>query len=171
MIYRKNRTDNKGEKMNKRWGFWTRWVCISAIAGFVWGVALNDNSWLSIGGMVAGIGCFIVFYTLLDDFARKHQWHRFTAALQKGVYTKAWLQILNLAMPISPFMSLEIWAGLAASSIVDFLRLDFHQPFLLSFVMTLITGALLSLCVGVISLIVLLVSDAKADGITTNDIS
>ena len=73
MIYRKNHTDNKGKKMNKRWGFWTLWVGISAIAGFVWGVVLNGNSWLSIAGMVVGISCFIVFYTLLDDFARKNQ--------------------------------------------------------------------------------------------------
>ncbi|MGO2121233.1 MULTISPECIES: hypothetical protein [unclassified Psychrobacter] len=148
--------------MNKRWGFWTLWVCISAIAGFVWGVALNGNSWLSIGGMVAGIGCFIVFYTLLDDFARKHQLHRFIAALQTGVYIKAGLQVLNLAMPIAPFISPEILAGIAASYIAELLGLDYHQPFLSSLVMTLITGALLSLCVGVISLIVLLVSNKKA---------
>ena len=171
MIYRKNRTDNKGEKMSKRWGFWTLWVCISAIAGFVWGVALNGNSWLSIGGMVAGICCFIVFYTLLDDFARKHQWHRFITALQKGVYVKAGLQILNLAMPIFPFISPEILAGVAASYIVEVLGLDFHQPFLLSLVMTLITGALLSLFVGVISLIILLISNKEARTITTNNVS
>ena len=157
--------------MNKRWGFWTLWVCISAIAGFVWGVALSGNSWLSIAGMAAGIGCFIVFYTLLDDFARKHQWHRFITALQKGVYIKAGLQILNLAMPIFPFISPEILAGIAASYIVELLGLDVHQPFLSSFVMTLITGALLSLCVGVISLIVLLVSNKNAHTITTNDMS
>lgn len=157
--------------MNKRWGFWTLWVGISAIAGFVWGVILNGNSWLSIAGMVAGVSCFIVFYTLLDDFAYKNQWHRFITALQKGVYVKAGLQILNLAMPIAPFVSPEILAGVAASYIVELLGLDFHQPFLSSFVMTLITGALLSLCVGVISLIILLVSNKKAHTITTNNVS
>ena len=171
MIYRKSRTDDKGEKMNKRWGFWTLWVCISAVAGFVWGVALNDNSWLSIAGMVSGIGCFIIFYTLLDDFARKNQWDRFIAALQKGVYIKAGLQILNLVTPIFPFISPEILAGVAAIYIVELLGLDFHQPFLSSFAMTLITGALLSLCVGVISLIILLVSNKKAHAITTNNMS
>ena len=171
MIYHKSRTENKGKSMNKRWGFWTLWVCISAIAGFIWGIILNNGSWLSIGGMASGISCFIVFYTLLDDFARKKQWHRFIAALQTGVYIKAGLQILNLAMPIAPFISPEILAGMAASSIAEFLGLDYHQPFLSSFVMTLITGALLSLCVGVISLIVLLVSNKKARTITTNDIS
>ena len=171
MIYRKSRTDDKGEKMNKRWGFWTLWVCISAVAGFVWGVALNDNSWLSIAGMGSGIGCFIVFYTLLDDLARKNQWHRFIAALQKGIYIKAGLQILNLVTPIFPFISPEILAGVAAIYIVELLGLDFHQPFLSSFVMTLITGTLLSLCVGVISLIILLVSNKKAHAITTNDMS
>ncbi|MBF0657624.1 hypothetical protein IPZ60_02595 [Psychrobacter sp. NG25] len=155
--------------MNKRWGFWTLWICISAIAGFVWGVVLNGNSWLSIAGMVAGVSCFIVFYTLLDDFARKNQWHRFITALQKGVYVKAGLQILNLAMPIFPFISPEILAGVAASYIVELLGLDFHRPFLSSFVMTLITGALLSLFVGVISLIVLLISNKNAHTITTND--
>ncbi|MDN3452827.1 MULTISPECIES: hypothetical protein [unclassified Psychrobacter] len=173
MIYRKNRTDNKGKEMNKRWGFWTLWVCISAVAGFVWGVALTNNSWLSIAGMASGIGCFIVFYTLLDDFARKNQWHRFIAALQKGVYIKAGLQILNfaIAIPISPFISPEILAGMGAFYVYDFLGLSDNQPFLSNFIMTLTAGALLSLCVGVISLIILLVSNKKAHAITTNDMS
>ncbi|MBH0094814.1 hypothetical protein I6E61_00235 [Psychrobacter sp. NZS113] len=157
--------------MNKRWGFWTLWVCISAVAGFVWGVALNDNSGLSIAGMASGIGCFIIFYTLLDDFSRKNQWHRSIAALQKGVYVKAGLQILNLAMPIFPFISPEILAGVAASYIVELLGLGFHQSFLSSFAMTLITGTLLSLCVGVISLIILLISNKEARTITTNNVS
>ena len=157
--------------MNKRWGFWTLWVCISAIAGFLWGVMLSGDLWPSIAGMMSGIGCFIVFYTLLDDFARKHQWHRFIAALQKGVYIKAGLQILNLAIPIFPFISPEILAGIAANSIVKFLGLDFQQSFLSKFFMTLTTGALLSLCVGVISLIVLLVSNKNAHTITTNNMS
>ncbi|MDN6275108.1 hypothetical protein [Psychrobacter sp.] len=120
-------------------------------------------------GMAAGIGYFIIFYTLLDDFARKKQWHRFIAALQKGIYIKAGLQVVNLAMPIARFVSPEILAGMAAVYIAERLGLDYHQPFLSSFVMTLVTGAILSLGVGVISFIILLVSSRKANAVTTND--
>lgn len=158
--------------MNKRWGFWTFWVSINAIAAFAWGFLISDNLWSFIGGMLVGISCFIVFYTLLDDFARKNGWHKFIAALQKGVYIKAGLQVLNLAViiPISPLVSPEVLAGMGGLSVTESV-LDMNQPFLLSFITTLITGALLSLLVGVISLIVLFISDSKrTDAITANDV-
>lgn len=159
--------------MSKRWGFWTLWVCISAIAGFIWGIILSDDLWPSVGGMVAGIGCFIIFYTLLDDFARKNQWYQFIAALQQGVYIKAGLQILNFAMaiPISPFVSPDVLAGTGAIYVSEFLGIGFNHPFLSNFVLTLITGALLSLCVGLISLIALLVPDStKTEAIGTSEV-
>ena len=72
-------------------------------------------------------------------------------------------------MPIARFVSPEILAGMAAVYIAERLGLDYHQPFLSSFVMTLVTGAILSLGVGVISFIILLVSSRKANAVTTND--
>ena len=52
--------------MNKRWGYWTFWVGVSAIASFVWGLQIaNKSFWPSVGGMLAGIGCFIVFIRCL----------------------------------------------------------------------------------------------------------
>ena len=29
--------------MNKRWGYWTFWVGVSAIASFVWGLQIADK--------------------------------------------------------------------------------------------------------------------------------
>ena len=153
--------------MNKRWGYWTFWVCVSAIASFVWGLQIaNKDFWPSVGGMLAGIGCFIVFYTLLDNFARKNQWHQFIAALQKGVYIKAGLQIINFAVFVVPgvsmFISPESWAGLGAFYVTDLLGVPSnHYPFLFNLMMTLITGALLSFLVGLISVIVLFMSNSK----------
>lgn len=153
--------------MNKRWGYWTFWVGVSAIASFVWGLQIADKDfWPSVGGMLAGIGCFIVFYTLFDDFARKNQWHQFIAALQKGIYIKAGLQIINLVVLVVPgvyiFISPECWAGSGALYITDLLGVPSNNySFLFNFVMTLVTGALLSFLVAIISVIVLLMSKPK----------
>ncbi len=161
--------------MNKRWGFWTLWVSISAIASLIWGITFIDNFWPSIGGMLAGIGCFIVFYTLLDDFARKNQWYQFTKALQKAIYIKAGLQILNFTVFVEHdfaiYLSPEFWAGMGATYVFLATGLDSNNPFLLNLIMTLVTGALLSLLVGIISLIILFLSNlTRKKDITVNDV-
>lgn len=111
--------------------------------------------------MVLGVGCFIVFYALIDDFARKRSWHQFTASLQKGVFIKAGLQLLNLAIPISPFIAPEVWAGIGGLYIAETFWSDNTQPFLFTFTATLITGTNLTLFVAAISLLISLISKPK----------
>ena len=42
--------------MNKRWGYWTFWVGVSAIASFVWGLQIADKDfWPSVGGMLQSV--------------------------------------------------------------------------------------------------------------------
>lgn len=155
--------------MRKRWGFWTFWVGINALASFVWGIALSINTLASLSAMVLGVGCFIVFYTLIDDFARKKSWHQFTTSLQKGVFIKAGLQLLNLAIPISPFIAPEVWAGIGGLHISEIFWSDNTQPFLFTFTATLITGAILTLFVAAISLLISLISKPKKIEVTTQN--
>ncbi|WP_230657082.1 hypothetical protein [Psychrobacter sp. I-STPA10] len=142
--------------MRYRFGFWTFWVVVNAIASFVWAIFL-DNSIPYILGMLVGIACFVVAYTLLDGYLLKHQHKTAHKALITGVYIKAGLQLLNfgffIQMPIIP----EIWAGAAAMTLLESFINPNNQPFLFALLATLLTGFFLSLLVGVISLIVGLV--------------
>ena len=63
---------------------------------------------------------------------------------------------------VSMFISPECWAGLGALYITDLLGVPSNNyPFLFNLIMTLITGALLSFLVGIISVIVFLISNSK----------
>ena len=137
--------------MHYRFGFWTFWVVVNAIASFVWGAVLHNN----ILGMLVGIACFVVVYTLLDSYLLKHH-RKAHKALITGVYIKAGLQLFNIAIfsnlniPMIP----EVIAGILTLTILEPIINSDQQPFLFALLATLLTGFFLSLMVGVISLIV-----------------
>ena len=139
--------------MHYRFGFWTFWVLVNAIASFVWAIFL-DQSTPYILGMLVGIACFIVAYTLIDGYLLKYQHKTAHQALITGIYIKAGLQLLNLgwfaSLPIAP----EIWAGMGAIGILNPFINPNQQPFLFALLATLLTGFFLSLMVGIISLVV-----------------
>ena len=139
--------------MQYRFGFWTFWVVVNAIASFVWAIVFNQST-PYILGMVVGVACFIMAYTLFDGYLLKHQHRQAHKALITGVYIKAGLQLLNIVTFISLPIAPEMWAGIGAVAIVEQLVNIHQQPFLYALLATLLTGFFLSLMVGVISLIV-----------------
>ena len=147
--------------MQYRFGFWTFWVIVNAIASFVWAIIFNQSI-PYILGMVVGVACFIVAYTLLDGYLIKYQHQTAHKALITGVYIKAGLQLLNIGMLFSLPIAPEMWAGIGAIGIVEQLVNINQQPFLYALLATLLTGFLLSLLVGVISLVVGLIQSRSS---------
>ena len=139
--------------MKLRWPFWILWVIVNALASLFWAVFLG-NSLPYFAGIVSGIACFIIFYTLLDGYLSKHQHFAAQRALGLGVYIKAGLQILNLFVLIDlPSLIPEVWAGAAASLLISEL-IDISDSFSFALLTTLLTGAFLSVLVAMISLLV-----------------
>lgn len=140
------------------WGFWIFWVLVNAIASFVWAIVL-EQSMPYILGMLVGIGCFVVAYTLLDGYLLKHQLKTAHKALITGVYIKAGLQLLNIGVlsNINIPMVPEVLAGVVTFATLEPIINSVQQPFLYALLATLLTGFFLSLLVGVISLVVGLV--------------
>ncbi|MBV7435207.1 hypothetical protein KRX19_09250 [Cardiobacteriaceae bacterium TAE3-ERU3] len=147
--------------MQLRWSFWILWVIVNAITSFFWAVFLG-NSLPYLAGILSGVVCFIVFYTLLDGYLAKHQHFSGQRALVRGVYIKAGLQVLNLFAinNLPPFIP-EIWAGSAAIMLVDKLVHE-SDSFLFALLTTLLTGAFLSVIVGAISLVIWVCTTDKA---------
>ena len=145
--------------MQYRFGFWSFWVVVNAIASFIWAIIL-DNSIPYILGMLVGVACFIVAYTLFDGYLLKQQHKTAHKALVRGVHIKAGLQLLNFGMFINLSIAPEMWVGLGAISILDPF-ISIHQPFLFARLATLLTGFLLSIMVGVISLVVGLIQSKR----------
>lgn len=139
--------------MQLRWSFWILWVIVNAIASFFWAVLLH-NSLPYLAGILSGVACFIVFYTLIDGYLTKHQHFAGQRALVRGVYIKAGLQILNL-LAFNDLINFipEVWAGSAATMLVNELIYD-TTSFLFALLTTLLTGALLSVIVGAISVVI-----------------
>ena len=142
--------------MKRRWLFWILWVIINALASLFWAVFLG-SSLPYFAGIPSGITCFIVLYTLLDGYLCKQQYIAAQRALGRGIHIKAGLQVLNLLVFTDIFAANvnfipEVWAGSVAITLVDEL-LPHAAPdsFLAAFLTTLLTGALLSTLVGVIS--------------------
>lgn len=152
--------------MKKRWGFWTFWVSINAFAGFIWSLIVTVNTLSSFSGKVLGVICFIIFYTLIDDYARQRNWQQFIISLQKAVYIKAGLQFLNLLLVISLFISPEFIAGLGGLCAAESLWSESAQPLLFTFTATIVTGTLLSLLVAVITFTVSLLSKPNNEKLT-----
>ena len=145
------------QKLNlTHWRFWTFWVCVNAIASFGWGIALGHGT-AYVLGMVVGIAIFIVAYALLDAYLLKNGLKKWHDALKLGVYIKAGLQLLNLGIFIDLMISPEIWAGILALMVVgDGFDIGFGidsdtYPFWFALASTLMTGAILSLIVGVLT--------------------
>ena len=147
--------------MQANWKFWTFWVVVNAIASFIWAIIL-DNSIPYILGMLVGVACFIVAYTLFDGYLLKQQHKTAHKALVRGVHIKAGLQLLNFGMLINLPIAPEMWAGIVATDIVEQLVYINQQPFLYALLATLFTGFFLSLIVGVISLVVGLVQSRSS---------
>ena len=132
--------------MTIRWGFWSFWVGMNAITGFIWAIVLLPPSLASIGGILLGIAIFILFYGWLESYLINIKMLRLRDAMLKGVYIKSALQLL-----IVP----EIWAGMAATFITkEWLKIsEYHYPFLSGFFNTLFTGSFLSVLVALITLV------------------
>ncbi len=150
--------------MRNHWLFWSFWVIVNALAGYVWGTLLMAPTTLGpIAGMLLGTAIFIVAYALIDKYLITHRYQNWHQALRKGVYIKAALQLLNftllLKVPIVP----ELWAGgISISMVTDILGINSRaQPFLFALTNTLLTGLLLSMMVAAISFIVGITSKAK----------
>lgn len=139
--------------MKLRWSFWMLWVIVNALASLFWSLFLG-RSFSYFAGILSGIACFIVFYTLVDGYLAKHQHFAGQRALVRGVYIKAGLQVLNF-LAIADLMNLipEIWAGSAALMLINELTYIDANSFLFALLTTLLTGVFLSVMVGVISLI------------------
>lgn len=138
--------------MKNHWAFWGFWISINAVASFIWGNIVISPSLPSVTGMLLGILFYIVVYSAIDGYLQHHHNH-LQQALRKGVYIKAALQLLNLALFFELLIAPELWAGIASVSFTQEV-LDLQQttqPFLFSLTNTILTGALLSLMVVVIS--------------------
>ncbi len=159
--------------MTKHWLnntlFWAFWVSVNAIASLIWGNILLTTALPNVAGMVVGILLFIVFYSLVDGYLAQHNHFDMLASLKMGVYIKAGLQLLNAAFMISPFIVPEVVAGIISLTMTqDWLHMsENHDPFWFSLANTLITGALLSLLVGLISGLVLLIRKQSSQPTTS----
>lgn len=138
--------------MKNNWAFWGFWVSINAVASFIWGNIVVSPSLSSITGMLLGILFYIVAYSAIDGYLQ-HRHSHLQQALRKGVYIKAALQLLNLALFFELLIAPELWAGIVSVSLTqEVLGLQqTTQPFLFSLTNTILTGALLSLMVLAIS--------------------
>ena len=146
--------------MQNHWLFWGFWVCVNALSSFGWGSIVVGSSLVALMGMLVGIAVFIVFYGLVDAYLLKQGYSRIHNALRRSVYIKAGLQLLNafifFGWPVSP----ELWSGIVAVGITD-QRLGIsqtHQPFWFALLNTLLTGALLSLLVALLTFIIFLLN-------------
>ena len=138
--------------MKNNWAFWGFWVSINAVASFIWGNIVVSPSLSSVTGMLLGILFYIVAYSAIDGYLQQRHSH-LQHSLRKGVYIKAALQLLNLALFFELLIAPELWAGIASVSFTqEVLGLQqTTQPFLFSLTNTILTGALLSLIVLAIS--------------------
>lgn len=146
--------------MQNHWLFWGFWVLINALSSFGWGSIVVGSSLVALVGMLVGIAVFIVFYGSVDAYLLRQGYSRMHNALRRSVYIKAGLQLLNasifLGWPVSP----ELWSGMIAVGITE-QRLGIsqtHQPFWFALLNTLITGALLSLLVTLLTAIIYLLN-------------
>ena len=146
--------------MQNHWLFWGFWVLVNALSSFGWGSIVVGSSLVALVGMLVGIAVFIVFYGSVDAYLLKQGYSRMHNALRRSVYIKAGLQLLNasifLGWPVSP----ELWSGMIAVGITE-QRLGIsqtHQPFWFALLNTLITGALLSLLVTLLTAIIYLLN-------------
>ena len=150
--------------MQNHWLFWGFWVLINALSSFGWGSIVVGSSLVALVGMLVGIAVFIVFYGSVDAYLLKQGYSRMHNALRRSVYIKAGLQLLNasifLGWPVSP----ELWSGMIAVGITE-QRLGIsqtHQPFWFALLNTLITGALLSLLVGLLTVLIYLIRNRSS---------
>ena len=150
--------------MQNHWLFWGFWVLINALSSFGWGSIVVGSSLVALVGMLVGIAVFIVFYGSVDAYLLRQGYSRMHNALRRSVYIKAGLQLLNasifLGWPVSP----ELWSGMIAVGITE-QRLGIsqtHQPFWFALLNTLITGALLSLLVGLLTVLIYLIRNRSS---------
>lgn len=150
--------------MQNHWLFWGFWVLVNALASFGWGSIVVGSSLVALTGMLVGIAVFIIVYGSIDAYLLKQGYSRIHNALRRSVYIKAGLQLLNafifFGWPISP----ELWSGIIAVGITDeHLGISQnHQPFWFALLNTLITGALLSLLVGLLTVLIYLIRNRSS---------
>lgn len=136
----------KSNSFNKLALFWTIVVVFNAALCFGFGLMVS-NDLMSILGMLTGIVCFIVFYTFVDYTLlanQKYLWHK---VLRQSSIIRSFFQIFILLN-----FSIEFFCGILALSLLEVLFDNGLPLFFHSFLATLITGALLSIIVVLLSL-------------------
>lgn len=149
--------------MQNHWLFWGFWVLVNALSSFGWGSLVVGTSIVALMGMLLGIAVFIVIYGSIDAYLIKQGYSRIHNALRRSVYIKAGLQLLNALIFFSWPVSPELWSGIVAVSITEE-RLgisQINQPFWFALLSTLLTGALLSLLVGLLTAIIYLAKRSR----------
>lgn len=142
--------------MRNHWLFWGFWVLVNALASFTWGSIVVNSVPLAFAGMLVGIVIFILIYGSVDAYLLKQGYTQLHNALRRSVFIKAGLQLMNgfliFGWPLSP----ELWAGIISVGITDD-RLgisQIHHPFAFALLNTLLTGAILSLLVAVLTAVI-----------------
>lgn len=137
----------KAHSLKKLIIFWTGAVLFNALLCFWFGLMISHHL-MSIIGMLAGIICFVAFYTFIDYKLLIHEkflWHR---ALRQSSLIKGYFQLSILL-----HFSVEFFCGYLALGLLETLFGRNLPLFLHSFLATLITGLFLSIILIVFCLI------------------
>lgn len=127
--------------------FWTAVVLFNAVLCFAFGLMVSHD-FLSILGMIVGIGCFIAFYTFVDYKLWTKQKQLWRNALRQSGLIRGCFQISVLS-----HFSIEFFCGFLALCFLEVLFGGNIPLFWHSLLATLLTGALLSVMLGIICLI------------------
>ncbi|SUB28280.1 hypothetical protein [Avibacterium gallinarum] len=136
--------------------FWTVVVLLNAALCFFCGLMVSHHP-MSILGMLAGIGCFIGFYTFLDYKLLIKQQYLCRKALRQGGIIRAFSQLSILL-----HFSIEFFCGIVALSTLEVLFHGSLPLFVHSFLATLLTGLALSALLALFGLICFIMLKLRA---------
>lgn len=135
--------------MKKLWQKWTLLVWANALIGLWFSGALSFRSPDFTLGLALGVCVFIPCYVWLDNWAIKTGNHRLHKSLWISVIVRACLQLIII---------IDMYAGMMAINIGDYLpNAVMDIKFFEGFILTVLTGAILSAFVAVLTGILIFV--------------